>query len=64
VAVGTAPTIDPNTATFYGAVTRNPVPVAFNPADNGKQATYFARWADRKGQVGPWSLPVTMAIAA
>jgi hypothetical protein len=64
VAVGTAPVIDPSSAQFYAAVTRNPVGVAFDSADNGKMATYFARWADRKGQVGPWSLPVSMGIAA
>jgi hypothetical protein len=64
VVVGTTPVIDPDAAQFYGAVTRNPVAVGFDAADNGKMATYFARWADRKGQVGPWSLPVTMAIAA
>jgi hypothetical protein len=64
VAVGTAPVIDPDAAKFYGKFTKNPIGVAFDPTDNGKQATYFARWADRKGQVGPWSLPVTMAIAA
>ena len=64
VAVGTAAATDPTAARFYGAFTTNPVGVEFNSADNGKQATYFARWADRKGAVGPWSLPITMAIAA
>jgi hypothetical protein len=61
VAIGTAPATD---ATFYGAFTRNPVPVAFAENDDGKVATYFARWADRKGQVGPWSVPVSLRIAA
>ena len=64
VAVGEVPTTDPTDALFYGAFTKNPIPVAFAPDQNGKQATYFARWADRKGQVGPWSLGVSMAIAA
>jgi hypothetical protein len=27
-------------------------------------ATYFARWASRRGDVGPSSLPVSMRIAA
>ena len=64
VAVGEVSSDDPNDALFYGAFTKNPVPVAFAPDQNGKQATYFARWADRKGAVGPWSLAVSMAIAA
>lgn len=64
VAVATDPVADPDAAQFYGAFTRNPIGVAFARADNGKTATYFARWADRKGQVGPWSQPVAMAIAA
>ncbi|HEY7115789.1 MAG TPA: hypothetical protein VH475_04330 [Tepidisphaeraceae bacterium] len=64
VAIGTAAVTDPAQATFYGKFSRNPVAVDFAAADNGKQATYFARWASRRGQTGPWSLPVTMAIAA
>lgn len=63
-AIGTTPAVDPNSAAFYGKFTKNPVAVNFNPADNGKQATYFARWASRRGQVGPWSNPISMAIAA
>lgn len=64
VAVGTAPVTDPEAARFYGKFTKNPIGVDFDAADNGKQATFFARWASRRGQTGPWSLPVTMAIAA
>jgi hypothetical protein len=56
--------IDPDEAQFYGKFTKNPVAVGFAPADNGKQATYFARWAGRRGDTGPWSAPVTLAIAA
>jgi len=55
---------DPDAAQFYGKFTKNPVGVAFDASDKGKEATYFARWSDRKGQVGPWSLPVNMTIAA
>jgi hypothetical protein len=63
-AVGTTPATDPNAAQFYGKFTKNPMAINFNPADNGKQATYFARWASRRGEVGPWSNPISMAIAA
>jgi len=64
VAVGEAPTDDETAAQFYGNFTKNPVGVAFDPADDGKVATYFARWQSRRGDVGPWSLPVSMRIAA
>jgi hypothetical protein len=49
---------------FYDAFRRNPIASAFDHADDGKVATYFARWADAKGQVGPWSAPVSLRIAA
>jgi hypothetical protein len=64
VAVGTGPVADPSAAAFHGAFTKNPVGVAFDAADDGKVATYFGRWASRTGEVGPWSLPVSMRIAA
>jgi hypothetical protein len=64
VAVAAAVVTDPEQAKFYNKFTKNPVAVAFSAADNGKQATYFARWAGRRGDFGPWSSPVTMAIAA
>lgn len=64
VAIGTAAATDPDAADFKGAFTRNPLAVDFDAADDGKVATYFARWANPKGEVGPWSLPVSMRIAA
>ncbi|MCI0365028.1 MAG: hypothetical protein L0219_14215 [Phycisphaerales bacterium] len=64
VAVGTTPAVDPVAAKFYGKFTKNPVGVGFSSPDDGKIATYFARWASRKGDTGPWSLPVSMRIAA
>ena len=64
VAVGTVAVVDPAAALFRAACTRNPVEVAFEAADDGKLATYFARWATARGEVGPWSLPVSMRIAA
>jgi hypothetical protein len=63
-AVGTEPTTLESAASFYGVFTKNPVGVAFGETDDGKVATYFARWQSRRGDVGPWSLPVSMRIAA
>jgi hypothetical protein len=64
VAIGDEPIFDVEQAKFYNKFTRNPVAVAFAHQFNGKQATYFARWAGRRGDVGPWSNPVSLAIAA
>jgi hypothetical protein len=64
VATGDVAATDPHSAPFRAAVTRNPVEVRFTSADDGKVATYFARWATRSGAVGPWSLPVSMRVAA
>jgi hypothetical protein len=63
VALGTAPTSDPNAADFYGQVNVQPVGTNFDPADRGKYATYFGQWVNRKGEVGPWSDGVTMIVA-
>jgi hypothetical protein len=64
VATGTAAAVDPAAADFVGAFTRNPIELPFAAADDGKVATLFGRWATRTGEVGPWSLPVSMRIAA
>ncbi len=39
-------------------------PLAHQRPARGKFATYFARWTNFKGELGPWSAPVTMQIAA
>lgn len=49
---------------FYRKITRNPVQVPFTQDDDGKLATYYARWATKTGDVGPWSNPVSFRIAA
>lgn len=64
VAVADEATENADDAKFLGAFTRNPIGVEFAQTDDGKMATYFARWASRKGEVGPWSLPISMRIAA
>jgi hypothetical protein len=62
--VASEPTADENDAKFYGAFTRNPIGVLFDDESDGKVATYFARWSTIRGEVGPWSVPVAMRIAA
>lgn len=64
VAVADEPTVDATDALYYGSFTRNPVPVLFTDEQDGKVATYFARWVGRRGDHGQWSQPVSMRIAA
>jgi hypothetical protein len=49
---------------FWRACTRNPIEVRFDSEHDGLLATYFSRWASQTGEVGPWSLPVIMRVAA
>ncbi|MGI9014190.1 MAG: hypothetical protein ACR2GY_08070 [Phycisphaerales bacterium] len=51
-------------AAFYGKFTKNPIGVEFNAGQTQKVATYWARWASVRGETGPWSLPISMTIAA
>jgi hypothetical protein len=65
VAIAAGPVTDPAEAKYLGSFTRQPIGVPFAHADNGKTATFFARWAGtRSGVCGPWSVPVSMTIAA
>lgn len=63
-AIGTAAATDPGDAAFLGFVTKAAFTSSFDSADDGKVATYFGRWTNAKGEVGPWSAPVSMRIAA
>jgi hypothetical protein len=63
-AVDTGPVTEPAQAAFLGFVTRAGFQSHFEAADNGKTATYFGRWTNAKGEVGPWGPPVSMPIAA
>lgn len=63
-AIGTAPISNPDQAAYLAFVTRAEFQSQFTSADNGKTATYFARWTNGKGEVGPWSPPASMPIAA
>lgn len=64
VAIADTPTVNADDAAYYGAFTKNPIPVAFAQEDDGKIASYFGRWVGRKGDNGPWSEAVSMRIAA
>lgn len=64
VAVAGGSVNDPTIAAFRSLVTRQPYAVSYVSADNGKIATYFARWQNSKGQVGPWSNALAFTIVA
>ncbi len=51
-------------AKLVGKFTKNPVSVKFTAPDGGKRATYYGRWVSRRGETGPWSVPVSLHIAA
>lgn len=55
---------DPAQATFLTFVGKPAATSNFTSADRGKVATYFARWTNARGEVGPWSNAVSGAIAA
>ena len=62
--VADEPGKDVTTAKPCGLYTRTPFGVAFEHRDNKKVATYWGRWVTRRGETGPWSMPVHMTIAA
>jgi hypothetical protein len=51
-------------ARYLRKFTTNPMAIFFTQADKGKTATYFARWAGIRGDVSPFSAPVSLPIAA
>lgn len=62
--VGTEAVTDYNQCAFMIFSGKTDLMAEFAPADNGKVATYFARWTNSKGEMGPWSPGVSMQIAA
>ena len=51
----------PSTA---GIATRQPFSILHDVSQAGKIATVWARWAGIRGDTGPWSLSVSMTVAA
>jgi len=63
-AVAEAPIEDPGQADFLAVVGKTRLTTSFASGDNKKVATYFARWTNARGELGPWSAPVSKVIAA
>ena len=63
-AIDDAAVTDPAAAQFLAFTGKTDFTCAYAPVDNGKTATYFARWTNAKGEMGPWSQPMPVSIAA
>lgn len=63
-AVGTTAVTDPTDAPFLAFAGKTDLAFTFGSGDNGKIATYFARWTNSRGEMGPWSSAASMPIAA
>lgn len=61
--VGDAAPTDPEAALFRKLQTRNLGPYEFLAPQVGKRVTWWGRWVNRKGEVGPWSLPLSQVVA-
>jgi hypothetical protein len=62
--VATTPVTTPTGLEFNAFLTKPKFQNTFTEADSGKTVTYFARWTNGKGELGPWSPPVNIRIAA
>lgn len=61
--IGVAAATDPTTGLFKQINTKTPASLNYQPGDVGKIATSWARWFNRKGELGPWSLPISQTVA-
>jgi len=62
--IGDEATEDEDLCTFVGMFTRSPIAVEYNSADDGRMATFVAKWVGTRGDTSPFSLPISMRIAA
>lgn len=49
-------------ARIIGTFTKTPMVIALNAGDNGQLATYWLRWINLKGEVGPFSAATTAVV--
>lgn len=54
---------DPTLLTFVGPETKSPFTQAMGAGDAGKTVYFAARWATRKGLMGPWSPVLSYVVA-
>jgi len=51
----------PDDAKYLRSFRKNPIVVEHDKNHRGRKATYWGRWAGHNDDVGPWSLPVSLA---
>lgn len=61
--LGTTAATDPDASPFKAINTKTPVQLVYQSGDVGKIATTWARWFNQKGELGPWSLPISQTVA-
>ena len=66
-AIGVVAATDPAQTTFRGTFTKSPFRQVFDPVDQGKFVTYFARYVTASGpggetQPGPWSDALNLSV--
>ena len=49
-------------ARYWRIFVQSPIEIRFDEAADKKTCTYYARWANEQGDVGPWSLPVSKTV--
>ncbi len=62
VKIGTTPPASASELHYLATDTRTPYVAQFEPADAGKNAYYWLRWENTKGETGPWSAMVSATI--
>ena len=67
VAIGTVAAVDPGQATYAFTATKTPFRYSYGAPDQGKVATFFARYVTRSGpggiaQSGPFSAPLPITL--
>lgn len=55
---------DPDAYRLHSISTRSPDRISFKAEDAGKMASYLVRWVNTKGEVGPWSRPISAIVPA
>jgi hypothetical protein len=56
--------LPPENKKYEGSFKKNPINVPLDFSMGNRRPTFWARWAGFDGEVGPWSLPISRAIAA
>ena len=54
---------DPTALTFQGPFTKSPLQLALGSGSAGMTVYFAARWATRKGLLGPWSSIISYVVA-